>query len=224
MSTATEDNEVEVLLLDFGGVCLLNPVELHALTESKLGLPPGTFDWLGPIAPETDDLWRRMIANDGVSEPDYWEIRATDVGKAAGRDMSLRDYMILLFDPPTSEIIRPQATKVVTAALAAGIGVSVLTNDMRSFHGRDWEHGVEFLAMVDHVVDCSDTQILKPDPRAFERALEIVNVSADRVLFVDDQPKNVAGAQACGIPSTWFDIANAATAWESIAQSLGLKL
>ena len=32
----------DVLLLDFGGVCLLNPVELHATTE-RLLLPPLPF-------------------------------------------------------------------------------------------------------------------------------------------------------------------------------------
>lgn len=224
MSATTENNEVKVLLLDFGGVCLLNPIELHTLTESRLGLPADTFDWLGPIAPETDELWRKMIADDGLSEPEYWAIRASEVGKAAGRDISLRDYMVLLFDPPTPEIIRPEATKVVGAALAAGIGVSVLTNDMRSFHGPDWEHGVKFLGMVDHVIDCSDTKILKPDPRAFERALQIINVSPEHVFFVDDQPKNVAGARACDIPSTWFDIANATAAWKTIAQSLRLEI
>lgn len=210
----------DVLLLDFGGVCLLNPVELHSLTESRLGLAPGTFDWLGPIAPETDSLWQQMISGVGVSEPQYWEQRARDVGEAAGIEMSLRDYMRLMFDPPTPEIVRPEATDVVRRALAAGYGVSVLTNDMRAFHGTAWEHGVDFLGLVDHVVDCSDTKILKPDPRAFDRALDIVGVDRDRVLFVDDQPKNVSGGRDFGIDSVWFDIANSAEAWEAIAKTL----
>ncbi len=222
MSTSDPIQDVEVLLLDFGGVCLLNPVELHFLTESRLGLDPGTFEWLGPIAPETDPLWQRLVADEGVSEPEYWATRAADVGKAAGIEMSLQDYMRLLFDPATPEIVRPEAMSVVASALDAGFGVSVLTNDMRSFHGTEWEHDVELLGMVDHVVDCSDTGILKPDRRAFSRALDIIGVSADKVLFIDDQPKNVTGAEACGIPSRWFDIANATSAWDSIAQTLGL--
>ena len=49
-------SDYDVLLLDFGGVCLLNPVEMHARTEAVLGLPAGTFEWMGPVDPDTDWL------------------------------------------------------------------------------------------------------------------------------------------------------------------------
>ncbi len=215
--------DVDLLLLDFGGVCLLNPVELHGRAEAQLGLPPGTFTWMGPVDPSTDQLWRTMIAGEGVTEREYWAQRARDVGAAAGREMELAAYMELLYEPPTPELIRPGATATVTAALAAGYGVSILTNDMRAFHGRQWEHGVEFLSLVDHIVDCSDTNILKPDPRAFARAEEITGVAADRMLFVDDQPRSVAGAEYAGLKAMWFDIANAESSWADVARRLGLN-
>ena len=218
------DPEFDVLLLDFGGVCLLHPVELHARAELFLGLPRGTFQWLGPVDPQTDPLWAQMVNGDGLSERDYWERRSVDVSTAAGRALSLRDYMALLYTPPVPEMIRPEATSVVTAALAAGYGVSVLTNDMRTFQGREWEQGVEFLGLVDHIVDCSDTDILKPDPRAFQRAVDIIGVTPTRVLFVDDQPLNVAGAERFGLHGQWFDIANAAKSWGDVATRLDVSL
>ncbi len=221
MNAPTVGRRHDVLLLDLGGVCLLNPVEMHDRTERRLGLSPGSLDWFGPIAPETDPLWRDMVAGVGLTEREYWAQRAADVGAAAGRDMSLHGYMTLLYDPPDADIIRPEATEVVTQALAAGYGVSVLTNDMRAFHGAHWEHGVEFFEHIDHIVDCSDTGILKPDPRAFERAVDIIGVAAERVLFVDDQPLNVDGALSYGLDAVWFDIANAPAAWASIATTLG---
>jgi len=217
-------SDYDVLLLDFGGVCLVNPVELHARAETVLGLPPGTFGWMGPIAPDTDHLWQQMVAGEGLSERDYWAQRATDVGHAAGREMDLRSYMKLLYNPPVPEMIRPEATAVVIAALAAGFGVSVLTNDMRAFHGQDWENGVEFLRLADHIVDCSDTDILKPDPRAFQRAVDIIDVSPKRVLFVDDQPRNVNGADEFGLHGHWFDIANAADSWRDVAARLDITM
>ncbi len=221
---AVAATDVDVLLLDFGGVCLLNPVELHDRAEKLLGLPAGSFPWLGPIDPSTDELWRRMIAGDGITERGYWAARAAEVGAAAGEPMETADYMRLLYEPPTPELIRPDATATVNAALAAGYGVSILTNDMRAFHGREWEHGVEFLSLVDHIVDCSDTNILKPDPRAFARAEEIVGVPAQRMLFVDDQPRSVAGATEAGLNAMWFDIANAEDAWRQVAARLGLSI
>ncbi len=216
--------DFDVLLLDFGGVCLVNPVELHARVESTLGLDPGTFDWMGPVDPSTDPLWQEMVSGAGLSERDYWSRRANDVGRAAGQDLSLRDYMKMLYEPPVPEMVRPDATKVVKAALDSGYGVSLLTNDMRAFHGTEWENDVPFLQLMDHIADCSDTGILKPDPRAFQRATDIIGVEPDRVLFVDDQPLNVAGADAFGMHGYWFDISNASGAWMGVAERLGLSL
>ncbi len=212
----------DVLLLDFGGVCLLNPVELHSKTARLLDVSEETLSWLGPLDPSTDELWQRMIAGDGITEREYWATRAAELGEAAGRDLPLTEYITMLYDPPTPEIIRPEATRTVHAALAAGFGVSVLTNDMRAFHGRDWEFGIEFLQIVDHIVDCSDTDILKPDPRAFARAEDIIGVPAGRMLFVDDQPTNVQGALDAGLDAMWFDIASASESWTAVASRLGL--
>lgn len=216
-----DTREYDVLLLDFGGVCLLNPVELHDTATEKLGLPTGAFPWLGPVDPSTDQLWQDMIAGE-LTERDYWALRATEVGKSVGKDFDTRDYMTLLYEPATSELIRPDATNTTQRALDAGFGVSVLTNDMRAFHGREWEFGIDFLQMVDHIVDCSDTDILKPDPRAFLRAEEIIGVSADRMLFIDDQPVNVQGAVDYGLDAMWFDIANATESWHEVANRFGI--
>jgi putative hydrolase of the HAD superfamily len=219
---AASGRPYDTLLLDFGGVCLLNPVELHAHVENELGLPAGTFEWMGPVDPETDELWRRMVAGDGLSEREYWHQRAADVGRAAGREMTLHEYMRLLYVPPHADLVRPEAEDVVARAFQAGLGVSVLTNDLRAFHGPEWEHGIALLRRMDHIVDCSDTHILKPDPRAFERAVQITGVAADRLLFVDDQPLNVEGARGYGIDAVWFDVAHPLQAWAEIAARLGL--
>ena len=212
----------DLLLLDFGGVCLLNPVELHHRAEAHLGLAPGTFTWLGPVDPSTDELWLRMIAGDGVTERDYWAMRPSDVGAAAGRELTLRQYMTMLYDPPTPEMIRPEATAVVQQARSAGLPMSVLTNDMRAFHGEAWEKQINFLDLAEHIVDCSVTNILKPDPRAYQRAIDITGVAPESMLFVDDQPLNVEGASAAGIDAMWFDIANPDTSWQAVAERLGI--
>lgn len=213
----------DVLLLDFGGVCLLNPVELHHVTESRLGLPPGTLTWMGPLDPSTDPDWQAMANGNGLTEREYWTNRAAEIGDLAGIELTLQAYMRLMFEPPRSEVVRPEASAVAGRARAAGLGVSVLSNDLRIFHSREWERGVEFLQDVDHIIDCSDTNIFKPDPRAYERAIEIVSAPPERVLFVDDQPQNVEGAVRAGLDGRWFDIANAAQAWRSIAATLGLE-
>lgn len=213
----------DVLLLDFGGVCLLNPVELHSKCESELGLEPGSLTWMGPLDPATDSLWQEMVSGRGLTERQYWARRSVDVGKQAGIELDLKGYIDLLYNPPTPEIIRPEATATVEAALRAGYRVSVFTNDLRAFHGSEWASRIEFLDLVDHLIDCSDTGILKPDPAAFERAVSIVEAPPERILFVDDQPLNAEGGTRAGLDSLWFDIANAEDAWAQVADRLGIS-
>ena len=206
-----------LLLLDFGGVCLLNPVEMHAHLESRLGLAPGTFTWLGPVDPSTDELWQQMIAGDGITERDYWEIRAREVGETVGRAMTTRDLMRVLYEPPTDEMIRPGCWRAVRAAHRAGWRVAVLSNDLRTFHGPEWAASIPLLQQIEQVIDCADGPALKPDRRAYDWALDELGADAASVVFVDDQPANIDGARACGIESVWFDVARAESCWGEIA-------
>ncbi len=216
--------DIDVLLLDLGGVCVLSPVELHHRAEAALDFEPGTLDWMGPLDPDTDELWQRMIVGDGLTERDYWRRRSAEIGEMAGRELSLRDYMTIIYSPPSDELIRPEAGIVAKAALAAGYGVSALTNDLRAFHGPEWHKRIAFFDLLDNLADCSDTNILKPDRRAYERVVDIVGVNPERMLFVDDQPLNITGAEAFGMQVYWFDVARATRSWQDVADHLGLHL
>lgn len=212
----------EVLLLDFGGVCIFNPVELHHIAEQKLDFDPGALTWLGPLDPTTDPLWQELVSGTGINEREYWAERARQVGEMAGREMATTDYMNLLYAPASDDLVRPECNDVVGRVQAAGIGVSVFTNDLSAFHGKEWQAGIPLLQRIDHLVDCSDTGVLKPDPRAYQRAVDLTGTSADKILFVDDQPGNVDGARAFGIETIWFDIANAGASWASVAERMGV--
>ncbi len=215
---------VDVLLLDLGGVCVLSPVELHSRAEAALGLAPGSLDWKGPLDPDNDGMWRRMVVGDGLTERDYWHRRAAQIGELAGRELTLREYMRIIYSPPSDAMIRPEAARVAKAASAAGYGVSALTNDLRAFHGPDWHTRIGFFELLDHLADCSDTDILKPDVRSYQRAVDIIGVAPERMLFVDDQPLNIEGAERFGMQVHWFDVANATRSWQDVADRLGLPV
>jgi len=46
---------------------------------------------------------------------------------------------------------------------------------------------------------------MKPDPRIFELALQRFGIKAEETVFIDDNPKNVAGANALGIRGILFE-------------------
>ncbi len=109
---------------------------------------------------------------------------------------------------------RPECRSVVAKARAAGVCVAILSNEI----DRSWATSVPLLDEVDHIIACSDNGLLKPDRRAYQRALMVTGASADQVLFVDDEPVNVAGARAVGIEAMLFDVDRAADCWAEIAQ------
>ena len=63
------------LMLDFGGVILKTPFELHRIVENKINIPEGTLNWYGPFDAKSDRLWQKMQA-DKITEQDYWRERS----------------------------------------------------------------------------------------------------------------------------------------------------
>ncbi len=56
-----------------------------------------------------------------------------------------------------------------------------------------------FLASFEHQLMSHKTGLMKPDPAAFEHALETLGVPAGEILFFDDNEANVDAALAVGI-------------------------
>ncbi len=214
----------KALLLDFGGVCLLSPVEMHRHTERIFGLPQGVLTWLGPVDPATDPLWRALLTEE-LSERDYWRLRAEEIGSRTNtKPFDLHSYFGPLYALPEEVIIRRAAVATVAKARAAGRKVGILTNDLEAFHGRPWMDSLHFLRGLDSLTDASNTGILKPDPRAYAQAIEALGVGRDDVIFVDDQPRNVAGARAFGLETIAFDIGHPEDSWREVERALQLDL
>jgi putative hydrolase of the HAD superfamily len=211
---------VKAVVLDFGGPVLLTPFERLASLERSLGVPPGTFDWRGPFHPAGDPLWRAMQAGE-IGERDYWARRAAEAAAVSGEE-GVPALMARLFDGPEDELVRPQARALVAAAKASGLETAVLTNDLYDFHDRAWIDGIGILAEVGCVVDASRHGTRKPEPDAYRLVLDRLGVAADQALFVDDQPANVAGAEAAGLATVWFDVTRAPDSYQQVGHALGL--
>lgn len=193
------------LLLDFGGVVIKTPFELL----HRVGSPA----WQGPFSPDADPLWRRM--QDGeISERDYWYSRAIELFPSS--DEPSREMMSKLFAPPGDEVVRPE-----TRGLIDDIGdVGVLTNDLAAFHDDDWLASIGLEGRFQPLIDLSYVGYLKPQPEAFAHAIKELASPPEEVLFVDDQPHNVAGAEAFGLAAIWFDVTDPAGSVARIRDAL----
>jgi putative hydrolase of the HAD superfamily len=98
--------------------------------------------------------------------------------------------------------------ELISDAKRAGLKFGILTNELELFHGEGWLATMPFADQMDGIVDATHTHILKPDPRAYELALKVLNLVANEVVFIDDQRRHVAGGEAVGIRSLHLDITN----------------
>ncbi len=203
------------LLLDFGGVVLLTPFELRSYAEVSLGLPSGSLAWQGPFEPAADPLWRSFQTGE-ISERDYWEARARE------HRLDIKAFMRHLYDPPGDHLLRPEVMELIDRTQAVGRKVGILTNDLQAFHGREWMEAFPLFSRIEAFVDASITGVLKPHPDAYKQALLEMDEDAESVVFVDDQPINLAGSEAAGLPSVWFDVTDPAGSVAAAAASLGL--
>lgn len=213
---------MRALLLDLGGTVFRSGSEMLALLGDAEPATAEVVARRGPLGPEPDDLWDRMIRSE-ITEREYWQHRSDEVGAALGRPgWPIQEFMHTLYALAGDAIIRPTAAALVADARAAGHRIGVLTNDLRAFHGDTAMTAHPVLAQVDVLVDASVTGILKPDPRAYALAAQALDTAPGDIVFVDDMPWNVTGARAAGMIAVEVDLTDPDAAFAVARRELDL--
>jgi len=185
----------KALILDFGGVVTRTLFETHDITERALGLPAGTLTWRGPFDPSTDPLWVSMQARE-ITERDYWMTRTREVGALIGEDWTdMKTFVQRARGADGDLVLRPQARDAVLKAKAAGLRLAILSNELDLFYGA-----------------------------AFRKRFPLAELGLDRAdcVFVDDQKKNIEGAQAVNLPHVHFDVTRPAESYAQALKMLGI--
>jgi len=207
MPAATEPGRPRGLLLDIGGVVHATGIHLVTrLAEAEPAMRP-VLERIGGVASDRDELWQQMLRRQ-VTEREYWAQRAAELGAAVGQTWDTRAMIGRLYQLPRQDWLRAEMLELVTEAKEAGLRVGALTNDLTDFHGPDWVAAQEHLKLFDVIVDAGLTGVLKPDPRAFRHAAAELGLAAERIVFLDDMPANVAGARRVGMTAVrvpWDD-------------------
>ncbi len=213
----------EALILDFGGVVSRTLFETHDITEAALGLPVGTLTWRGPFDPAGDSLWQAMQA-DEISERDYWMTRTRETGALIGRDWTqMAQFVQAARGAEPARVIRAEAIDAIERASAAGKKLAILSNELDLFYGADFRQKLPLLETFDVISDATYSGILKPDPRAYQACLDELGLSAVDCVFVDDQQRNIAGAEALGLATVHFDVREPAHGYAEALALLGLS-
>ena len=212
----------QALVLDFGGVISRTMFETHPITERALGLAPGSLTWRGPFDPASDPLWVDMQEN-RITERDYWRTRVAEVGSLFGERWEMSDFVRRARGDDPISTMRPEAVRTIEAAAAAGKRLAILSNELDLFYGEGFTRRFPLLSDFEVVIDATYTGILKPDPRAYQLCLEALKLPADQCVFVDDQRRNIDGAEKAGMSTVHFDVREPKKSYAEALVKLGLS-
>ena len=212
----------QALVLDFGGVISRTMFETHPITERALGLTPGSLTWRGPFDPASDPLWVDMQEN-RITERDYWRTRVAEVGSLFGERWEMSDFVRRARGDDPISTMRPEAVRTIEAAAAAGKRLAILSNELDLFYGEGFTRRFPLLSDFEVVIDATYTGILKPDPRAYQLCLEALKLPADQCVFVDDQRRNIDGAEKVGMSTVHFDVRAPKKSYTEALVKLGLS-
>lgn len=216
------ENSAKALILDFGGVVTRTLFETHDITERALGLAPGTLTWRGPFDPATDPLWVAMQARQ-ISERDYWMTRTREVGQMLGEEWTdMKTFVQRARGADAELVLRPEARDAILKAKAAGLKLAILSNELDLFYGIEFRKRFPLIDLFDVIVDATYTGILKPDPRAYEQVLAELGLQRGDCVFIDDQKKNIEGAEAVRLPHVHFDVTRPAEGYARALKMLGI--
>jgi pyrophosphatase PpaX len=189
---------IDAYLFDLDGT-LIDSVHLilesyrHTLERHHRTAPPDEF-WLKGIGKPLREQLREVT-------PDPDEIEAMVD--------TYRDYNLAHHD----SLVRPfpGIHTVISGLKAAGAGLGIVTSKAR----KGLERGL-FICGLDDLfevrVAADDVSRHKPHPEPVQRALELLEVTADRAVFIGDSPHDMAAGRAAGVFT-------AAVLWGPFSQS-----
>jgi putative hydrolase of the HAD superfamily len=164
------------------------------------------IDGRGPFAPDGDARWQQMQAGEITTEQ-YWNHVAESAGVADWRrlfELIGRHFPIEMFDSAMLEF--------ADEAKAAGHPIGILSNDMVAISGSEWVRTNPALARFDAIVDATEIGYRKPAPEAYAAICDALQLEPKDLVFLDDTPACIEGAEAFGMRGVLVDSFNRAPA------------
>jgi len=188
------NNGIKAVLWDFGGVILSSPFEAFNRYESENGLPLDIIRTVNSTNPDSN-AWALLERSD-ISPAEFDVLFATE-SEALGHRIPGADVLALL-----SGDVRPNMVAALDHVIASGFLTACLTNNVVVTTPDPTPRQAEVAAIMkkfNHVVESSKVGCRKPEPRFYEIACELLNVSPTECVFLDDLGINLKPAAAMGM-------------------------
>jgi putative hydrolase of the HAD superfamily len=184
---------IKAVLWDFGGVILTSPFEAFRRYETEHDLPLDFIRSVNTTDPH-NNAWALMERNE-VTPQQFDDLFAAE-SAALGYKVAGADVLMLLAGD-----VRPRMVALLDRVKAAGFHVACLTNNIGGDSPDDARsiQIADIMARFDVIVESSKIGVRKPEPRFYEIACELLGVTPDECVFLDDLGINLKPAAAMGM-------------------------
>jgi putative hydrolase of the HAD superfamily len=184
--------KIAAVIFDYGRVLAqtLDPTP-RALWEHQLGLAPGALTQVV----HNEQSWIAAQRGD-ITAAAHWQaigdtLRLTPVETTALRAAFYR-----------GDVLNIELVACLDALRSTGLRLGLLSNFSTDLRALLVQQGL--LRRFDHIAISAEIGAMKPDTAAYTAILNMLALPADACIFIDDQPVNVAAAQALGIHGIVF--------------------
>jgi len=215
--TCVSDLPIKAVLWDFGGVILSSPFEAFRRYETEQGLPHDLIRQVNATNPD-DNAWAKLERND-ITPQEFDQLFATE-SEQLGHRVPGGDVLALLAGD-----VRPHMVTALDTVIASGYLTACLTNNVVATSSTPTDRQREVAAIMSkfhHVVESSKVGCRKPEPRFYEIACELLNVSPSECVFLDDLGINLKPAAAMGMRT--IKVVDSHDALRELSQHLSLEL
>lgn len=208
---------IRAVLWDFGGVILSSPFEAFRRYEADHDLPVDLIRTVNATNPDTN-AWALLERND-ITPAEFDALFATE-SQALGHRVPGADVLALLAGD-----VRPHMVKALDTVIESGLLTACLTNNVVTTSPVPTERQREvqsIMAKFHHVVESSKVGCRKPEPRFYEIACELLSVTPDECVFLDDLGVNLKPAAAMGMRT--IKVIDPFDALDELSEHLSLTL
>lgn len=188
---------VKAVIWDFGGVFTSSPFEAFNRLEAEIGAPKDHIRRVN-AANHHENAWALFERNE--IDTDRFDQLFLEESTALGFPIRGADVL-----PKLSGELRPRMVEALKAC-KAHYKVGCITNNVVSMHSPGQNEvqraaGAmgQVMPLFDAIIESSKAGVRKPDPRIYQMMCELLDVSPDACIYLDDLGINCKPAAQLGM-------------------------
>jgi putative hydrolase of the HAD superfamily len=190
---------IKAIIFDFGGVFDQQHEALGGFQDAarRYGMTPEAFyDLL-----YSGDAWQQAKIG-AMTGRDYWHTAMVALGHDPGDDVAAFRARLFAGHELDARVV------AIARRLARRFPLALLSNATDELEAL-LEHQFRIHDLFKVVINSARVGVAKPDPRAYQLALDGLGVAPHEALFIDDKSRNVRASEALGIPTIHYTTAEA---------------